>query len=40
MDLAPDVPIVLCHGGFMANRGLEQTAAAMLEPASTGPLVF
>lgn len=27
----PDVPLVLCHGGFMANRGLEQTAEAMLE---------
>lgn len=27
-----NAPIVLCHGGFMANRGLEQTAEAMLEP--------
>lgn len=25
-------PVVLCHGGFMAQRGLEQTAQAMLEP--------
>jgi glycosyltransferase involved in cell wall biosynthesis len=29
----PDgVPIVLCHGGFSPNRGLEETALAMLEP--------
>jgi glycosyltransferase involved in cell wall biosynthesis len=27
-----DAPIVLCHGGFRANRGLEETAAAMTEP--------
>jgi glycosyltransferase involved in cell wall biosynthesis len=32
LSLSPETPIVLCHGGFMANRGLEQTAAAMLEP--------
>jgi glycosyltransferase involved in cell wall biosynthesis len=25
-------PVVLCHGGFQANRGLEETALAMLEP--------
>ena len=25
-------PIVLCHGGFQANRGLEQTAAALAQP--------
>lgn len=30
--VGPDVPLVLCHGGFQANRGLEQTAEAMLEP--------
>jgi glycosyltransferase involved in cell wall biosynthesis len=27
-----EAPIVLCHGGFRANRGLEETAAAMTEP--------
>lgn len=27
-----DSPLVLYHGGFMHNRGLEQTALAMLEP--------
>lgn len=32
LGLAASTPIVLCHGGFTANRGLEQTAAAMLEP--------
>jgi len=32
LGLGPDVPIVICHGGFGANRGIEQTAAAMLEP--------
>ncbi len=26
------VPVVLCHGGFMANRGLEQAAEALLQP--------
>ena len=36
-----DGPIVLCHGGFMANRGLEETALAMLEPGlETAHLVF
>ncbi len=30
--IAAGVPVVLCHGGFMANRGLEQTAQAMLVP--------
>jgi glycosyltransferase involved in cell wall biosynthesis len=28
----PSAPIVLCHGGFQANRGLEETALAMTEP--------
>jgi len=32
IGLPLDTPIVLCHGGFQANRGIEQTAAAMLEP--------
>ena len=32
LGLASEVPVVLCHGGFMANRGLEETAEAMLEP--------
>ena len=27
-----DAPVVLCHGGFQANRGLDETAEAMLEP--------
>lgn len=30
--IGPDTPIVLCHGGFQANRGLEETGLAMLEP--------
>ncbi len=30
--ISADAPVVLCHGGFMANRGLEQTAEALLEP--------
>jgi glycosyltransferase involved in cell wall biosynthesis len=30
--IAPGVPIVLCHGGFMRDRGLEETTAALLEP--------
>jgi glycosyltransferase involved in cell wall biosynthesis len=30
--LAPDVPVVLCHGGFQAGRGLEETAEAMTRP--------
>jgi glycosyltransferase involved in cell wall biosynthesis len=30
--LPPDVPIVLCHGGFQPDRGIEQTAAALLRP--------
>jgi glycosyltransferase involved in cell wall biosynthesis len=34
-------PIVLCHGGFMANRGLEETAEALLEPGlGSAHLVF
>ncbi|MCI0581392.1 MAG: glycosyltransferase [Chloroflexi bacterium] len=32
LSLPPGVAVVLCHGGFMANRGLELTAEAMLEP--------
>jgi len=32
LALPPSTAVVLCHGGFMANRGLEQTAEAMLEP--------
>ncbi|HYL40020.1 MAG TPA: glycosyltransferase, partial [Candidatus Binatus sp.] len=32
LGLAGEVPVVLCHGGFLPNRGLEQTADAMLEP--------
>jgi len=32
LKLPPGTPVVLCHGGFMANRGLEQTAEAMLKP--------
>jgi glycosyltransferase involved in cell wall biosynthesis len=36
-----DAPVVLCHGGFQANRGLEETAEAMLEPGLEGAhLVF
>jgi len=31
LALSPETQIVLCHGGFMANRGLEETAEAMLE---------
>lgn len=30
--IPPGAPIVLCHGSFMPNRGLEQTAEAMLQP--------
>ena len=30
--LGPDVPIALYHGGFSAHRGLEELAAAILEP--------
>ncbi|MGZ6272308.1 MAG: glycosyltransferase [Candidatus Limnocylindrales bacterium] len=34
-------PVVLCHGGFQPGRGLEETAAAMLEPGLDGAhLVF
>ena len=32
LSLPAETPIVLCHGGFLANRGLEETAEAMLEP--------
>lgn len=31
VGIPASAPIVLCHGGFMANRGLEETAEAMLE---------
>jgi glycosyltransferase involved in cell wall biosynthesis len=30
--IPPGAPIVLYHGGFLADRGLEQICAAMLEP--------
>lgn len=30
--IAPSSSVVLCHGGFQVNRGLEETALAMLEP--------
>jgi glycosyltransferase involved in cell wall biosynthesis len=32
LSLPASTPIVLCHGGFMANRGLEETAEALLQP--------
>ncbi|HLX34232.1 MAG TPA: glycosyltransferase [Candidatus Limnocylindrales bacterium] len=32
LGLGDDVSIVLCHGGFLPNRGLEQTAEAMTLP--------
>jgi glycosyltransferase involved in cell wall biosynthesis len=32
LGLGPDVPIALYHGGFSAHRGLEELAAAILEP--------
>jgi len=32
LALPAGTPIVLCHGGFMRGRGLEETAAAMLAP--------
>ncbi len=32
LRLAPGTPIVLCHGGFSPNRGLEETAEAMTGP--------
>lgn len=36
-----DAPVVLCHGGFQARRGLEETALALLEPGLEGAhLVF
>lgn len=28
-----EVPVVLCHGGFQASRGIEQTVLAMTKPA-------
>ena len=31
-----DAPIALYHGGFSAHRGIEELAAAMLEPAAAG----
>ena len=41
LALPAETPVVLCHGGFMANRGLEQTAEAMLRPGlETAHLVF
>ena len=41
LGLPRDVVIVLCHGGFMANRGLEETAEAMCRPElATAHLVF
>jgi glycosyltransferase involved in cell wall biosynthesis len=30
--IAPEAPVVLCHGGFMPGRGLDETALAMQEP--------
>ncbi|MEO5941177.1 MAG: glycosyltransferase family 4 protein [Candidatus Limnocylindrales bacterium] len=32
LGLAPGVPVVLCHGGLVVDRGIEQTAEALLEP--------
>jgi glycosyltransferase involved in cell wall biosynthesis len=32
LGLGPDDPIALYHGGFSAHRGLEELAAAILEP--------
>jgi glycosyltransferase involved in cell wall biosynthesis len=32
LALPAETPVVLCHGGFMANRGLEETAAAIRQP--------
>jgi glycosyltransferase involved in cell wall biosynthesis len=32
VGLEPDAPIALYHGGFSAHRGLEELAAAILEP--------
>lgn len=32
LDLAPGTPVVLCHGGFSPNRGLTETADAMMLP--------
>jgi glycosyltransferase involved in cell wall biosynthesis len=41
LGLPPGTPIVLCHGGFMRGRGLEETAEAMDEPGlGTAHLVF
>ena len=31
-NIPANEPVVLCHGGFQAGRGLEETAAAMLQP--------
>ena len=40
-DIPIGSPIVLCHGGFQADRGLEETALAMLEPGmESAHLVF
>ncbi|HUQ79158.1 MAG TPA: glycosyltransferase [Patescibacteria group bacterium] len=32
LGLAPGTPVVLCHGGLIVDRGIEQTAEALLEP--------
>jgi glycosyltransferase involved in cell wall biosynthesis len=32
LGLPPDAPIALFHGGFSAHRGLEELAAAVLQP--------
>jgi glycosyltransferase involved in cell wall biosynthesis len=41
VGLAQDAVVVLCHGVFQRGRGLEQTAAALLEPGLGGAhLVF
>ncbi|HEY8439644.1 MAG TPA: glycosyltransferase [Candidatus Limnocylindrales bacterium] len=34
--IAADAPVVLCHGGFGAGRGIEETAAAMRSPSLAG----
>lgn len=41
LGLPPGTPVVLCHGGFMPGRGLEETAEAMDAPGlGTAHLVF
>jgi glycosyltransferase involved in cell wall biosynthesis len=32
LQLGPDVPVVICHGALGPNRGIEQTADALLQP--------